>query len=56
MVWYLAMYLTSFLINSGDISTETRRVGSLSSHTGFSFAMDTLLLVEIDVNKSIFLF
>jgi hypothetical protein len=54
MVWYLAMYLTSFLINSGDISTGTRRVGSLSSHTGFSFAMDTLLLVEIDVNKSIY--
>jgi ATP-binding cassette, subfamily A (ABC1), member 3 len=48
MVWYLAMYLTSFFINSGDISTETRRQGSLASHTGLSFAMDTFLLVEVN--------
>lgn len=48
MVWYLAMYMTSFFINSGDISTQTRRQGSLASHTGMSFAMDTFLLVEVD--------
>jgi hypothetical protein len=49
MVWFLAMYMTSFFINSGDIPTSTRRTGSLSSHTGMSFAMDTFLLVEVNV-------
>jgi ATP-binding cassette, subfamily A (ABC1), member 3 len=48
MVWYLAMYMTSFFINSGDIPTSTRRSGSLASHTGMSFAMDTFLLVEVN--------
>jgi hypothetical protein len=51
MVWYLAMYMTSFFINSGDIPTSTRRSGSLASHTGMSFAMDTFLLVEVNVKK-----
>ncbi len=41
--------MTSFFINSDDISTETRRSGSLASHTGMSFAMDTFLLVEVNV-------
>jgi hypothetical protein len=45
--------MTSFFINSGDISTETRRSGSLASHTGMSFAMDTFLLVEVNVKHKI---
>jgi hypothetical protein len=43
--------MSSFLINSGDISTSTRRIGSLSSHSGMSFAMDSFLLVEVNVKK-----
>ena len=50
MVWFLAMYLCTFFINSGDIPTSTRRAGSLSSHTAMSFAADTFLLVETNVN------
>lgn len=46
MVWFLAMYLSTFFINSGDISTESRRAGSISSHAGITFACDAFLLVE----------
>jgi hypothetical protein len=52
MVWFMGMFMTSYFINSGDISTETRRSGSLASHTGMSFAMDTFLLVEVNVKQN----
>ncbi len=50
MVWFLAMYMASFFINSDDIPTSTRRSASLASHTGLSFAMDAFLLTEVNVN------
>jgi hypothetical protein len=49
MVFYISMYMVIFFINSGDVPTSLRKQGSLSTHTGMSFAMDAFLLLEIYV-------
>ena len=46
MVMFLLMYMIGFFINSDDMPTSTRTAASLSSHTGFSFALNLFLLVE----------
>lgn len=48
MIWYLLMYIANFFIVSSDQPTSSRAAASLSSHTGFSYALDTFLTVDIE--------
>ena len=48
MIWFLLMYIANFFIVSKDQPTTSRAAASLSSHTGFSYALDTLLTVDIE--------
>ena len=48
MIWFLLMYLINFFIVSEDQPTSSRTAASLSTHTGFSYALDTFLTVDIE--------
>ena len=40
------MYMIAFFVDSDDVPTSQLTAASLSSHTGYSFALNLFLLVE----------
>ena len=46
MVLFLLMYMIAFFVDSDDVPTSQLTAASLSSHTGYSFALNLFLLVE----------
>ena len=46
MVLFLLMYMIGFFVDGDDVPTPQKTAASLSSHTGFSFALNLFLIVE----------
>ena len=50
MVFFLLMYMTSFFVSSSDVPTSQRTAASLSTHTGYSFALNLFVLVDSEAS------
>jgi hypothetical protein len=49
IVFFFILYIINSLISTNEVSFETKRQASLSSHAAIAFAAETILILEVKI-------